>query len=60
MYDQNHLVARLRASSLGRESEIFVRGDKGRTFGQFFDNAERYAALLSLRVFSLAIVWLFR
>lgn len=49
MYDQNYLVARLRSSSLGREDEVFVKGTLGRTFGQFFENAEKYAALLCLQ-----------
>ena len=46
MYENNHLVARLRSASLGRETDVFVQGQGGRTFGAFFANAERYAALL--------------
>ncbi len=49
MYEGNHLVARLRAASLGREDDVFVQGQGGRTFGAFFANAERYAALLVAR-----------
>jgi malonyl-CoA/methylmalonyl-CoA synthetase len=49
MYENNHLVARLRSASLGRESDVFVQGQGGRTFGGFFANAERYAALLASR-----------
>lgn len=49
MYENNHLVARLRSASLGRESAVFVQGQGGRTFGAFFANAERYAALLTSR-----------
>ncbi len=47
MYEKNHLVARLRSASLGRETDIFVQGQGGRSFGAFFANAERYAALLA-------------
>ena len=46
MCKDNHLVARLRFASMGRESDVFVQGQGGRTFGAFFANAERYAALL--------------
>jgi len=46
MYEDNHLIARLRSASLGRETDVFVQGKGGRTFGAFFANAERYAALL--------------
>ncbi|PCJ74030.1 MAG: malonyl-CoA synthase [Rhodobacteraceae bacterium] len=49
MYEDNHLVARLRAASVGREDDVFVQGQGGRTFGAFFANAERYAALLVAR-----------
>lgn len=47
MYESNHLVARLRFASLGRENDVFVQGQGGRTFGAFFANAEKYAALLA-------------
>ncbi len=49
MYEDNHLVARLRAASLSREDDVFVQGQDGSTFGAFFANAERYAALLVVR-----------
>lgn len=49
MYENNYLAARLRSASIGRETDVFVHGDGGRTFGQFFANAEKYAALLSSR-----------
>jgi malonyl-CoA/methylmalonyl-CoA synthetase len=47
MYEDNYLVARLRSASLGHETDGFVQGQGGRTFGAFFANAERYAALLA-------------
>ena len=47
MYEDNYLVARLQSASLGREMDVFVKGEGGRTFGAFFANAERYAALLA-------------
>jgi len=46
MYEDNYLVARLRSASLGHESDVFVQGQGGRTFATFFENAERYGALL--------------
>ena len=49
MYKDNHLVAQLRAASFDREMDVFVQGQGGRTFGAFFANAERYAALLASR-----------
>ncbi|OUS08389.1 malonyl-CoA synthase [Rhodobacterales bacterium 52_120_T64] len=47
MCEDNYLVARLRSASAGREDDVFVKGQAGRTFGTFFANAERYAAVLA-------------
>lgn len=48
MYDQNHLISQLRASSLGRDSEIFAHLPDGETltFAELFSGAERMAAAL--------------
>ncbi len=48
MYDQNHLLGRLRAASLGREAEVFAHLPGGGTvsFGALFAGAERMAAAL--------------
>lgn len=49
MYDANHLIRQLRASSLGREDEVFARLPEGSTvtFGALFVGAERMAAALA-------------
>ena len=49
MYDQNHLLGRLRAASLGREAEVFAHLPGGGTirFGALFAGAERMAAALT-------------
>ncbi|MGE4611221.1 MAG: malonyl-CoA synthase [Paracoccaceae bacterium] len=47
MYENNYLAARLRSAVVGREAEVFVTGGADRIFGQFFANAEKYAALLA-------------
>jgi len=49
MHDSNHLAERLRQASLGREEAVFLRdGEAGTsvTYGDFFENAERVAAVL--------------
>ena len=49
MYDQNYLAARLRKASIGAEEAPFLRNHQtGMTvsYGEFFTNAERMAALL--------------
>ena len=49
MYDRNHLLARLRAASLGREGDVFAQIPGGAgpvTFGDLFSGAERMAAAL--------------
>ncbi len=49
MYDQNHLAKSLRAASIGRDDVVFLRNHqtgKAVTFGEFFANAERMAAVL--------------
>ena len=47
MYENNYLVASLRSASVGREMDVFIKGTDGRTFGDFFGNAEKYARVLS-------------
>ncbi len=49
MYDDNHLLSRLRAASLGRESDVFAQipGGDPVTFGALFEGAERMAAALA-------------
>ena len=48
MYEQNHLIAGLRAASLGREEEVFaLLPDGGKvTFGALFAGAEQMASAL--------------
>ncbi len=49
MYEGNHLASQLRAASLGREDAVFlnnIQTKKEVSFGEFFANAERMAALL--------------
>lgn len=49
MYDQNYLVARLREASVGADGAPFLRNHQtGMTvsYGEFFANAERMAAVL--------------
>ncbi len=48
MSDQNHLLTRLRAASLGRQDEIFARlpGGDSLSFGDLFAGAERMASAL--------------
>ncbi|MCA0870356.1 malonyl-CoA synthase [Seohaeicola saemankumensis] len=48
MYEQNHLIAGLRAASLGREEEVFAHlPDGGKvTFGALFTGAEQMASAL--------------
>lgn len=46
MYEGNYLISKLRQASADRNADTFVNGNNGRTFGQFFSNAEKYAALL--------------
>lgn len=48
MYQQNHLIAALRAASLGRETKLFAHlpGQDDLSFGALFDGAERMAAAL--------------
>ncbi|MGR3761132.1 malonate--CoA ligase [Roseobacteraceae bacterium NS-SX3] len=51
MYDANHLICQLRASSLGRESDVFAQLPEGGTvtFGALFAGVERMAAALAAR-----------
>ena len=48
MYDDNHLIARLRAASVGRETRNFAAfpARASMTFGELFAGAERNAAAL--------------
>lgn len=51
MYDENHLMSRLRAASIGREADAFaelveVEGHPRVTYGELFDGAERNAKAL--------------
>ncbi len=48
MYDRNHLLAHLRAASLGREGDVFAQIPDADpvTFGDLFTGAERMAAAL--------------
>ena len=48
-YQDNHLVSRLRTASVGREDAAFLYDgelQKLTTYGEFFENAERMAAVL--------------
>ena len=49
MYDQNHLIAKLRAASIGKDTKPFAHLPDGRTvtYGDLFADAERMAAALS-------------
>lgn len=49
MTSRNHLVAALRASSIGREDALFARSGAGETlsYGAFFAGAEKMAAALA-------------
>ncbi|SEF76072.1 malonate--CoA ligase [Jhaorihella thermophila] len=49
MYDDNHLLSRLRAASVGREDSVFAQipGGDPVTFGELFAGAERMAAALA-------------
>ncbi len=47
MYLDNPLVAQLRRASLGREEDVFIHGENGRSFGALFANAENIAAALA-------------
>ncbi|MEX0281033.1 MAG: malonyl-CoA synthase [Arenibacterium sp.] len=49
MYDQNHLISKLRASSIGHESRVFAHSPDGKavTYGALFADAERMAAALA-------------
>ena len=51
MSEANHLFARLRAASLGRESDVFAHLQDGSpvTFGALFDGAARTAAVLKAK-----------
>jgi len=48
MYDQNYLITRLHAASIGQETRNFARIPKraSMTFGELFAGAERYASAL--------------
>ncbi|MEX0282236.1 MAG: malonyl-CoA synthase [Arenibacterium sp.] len=48
MYDQNHLIAKLRASSIDQDKRVFAHLTDGTqvTYGELFANAERMAAAL--------------
>ena len=49
MYDQNHLISRLRFASLGRDNDVFAYLPSGETvsFGALFSGAERMAGVLA-------------
>lgn len=49
MYDDNHLLSRLRAASVGREDSVFAQipGGDPVTFGALFAGAERMASALA-------------
>lgn len=50
MYDANYLATRLRRASLGREEATFLKNHQtgdAVSYGAFFDNAERMAAVLT-------------
>lgn len=49
MYNQNHLAARLRSASIGRDDATFLKNHQTGTavsYGAFFANAERMASVL--------------